>query len=404
MADSTLSIRTIDRDDLDEFDRVFAWAFLDEPRGGVNRWLRVLELDRTHAVFDGDEMIGTGGVLSRELTVPGEVQAPVGAVTVVGVKPGHRRRGVASLLMKTQLHHMHDAGDAVAILWASEGSIYRRFGYGEHASSLSMLTMPTRMPFHPGVPVSDARIRQVTREEALPFMREVHDRVRRTRVGWISRVEPTWDVHLSDDESDRNGRSSYRYCLHPQGYVVFRVKHERDNSGPRNELHVRELVCETEQAYADLYRFLLDVDLASRISFNTATDDPVLHMVDNPRKVRQELGDALWLRIVDVDKALSLRRYLSDVDSVIAVEDTLCPWNSGRWRLTAKGGEAVVTRTEDTADVSLDVAALGSAYLGGVRISVLARAHRVVEHTPGHVDALTMAFLNTHEPHCPEVF
>ncbi|GAA3658189.1 GNAT family N-acetyltransferase [Lentzea roselyniae] len=405
MADSALSIRTIGSADLPEFQRVFAWSFLDEPPAdGGHRWTKVLELDRTHAVFDGDEMVGTGGVLSRELTVPGGVLAPAGAVTVVGVKPGHRRRGVASLLMKTQLHGMHETGDPIAILWASEGSIYRRFGYGEHASSLSMMTMPTRMPFHPGVSVSDARIRQVTREEAMPFMREVHDRVRRTRTGWLSRVEKTWDVHLGDAESNRDGLSAYRYCLHPQGYVVFRVKHESNNSGPQNELHVRELVCETEQAYVDLYRFLLDLDLASGISFYTATDDPILHMVDNPRKVRRELSDALWLRIVDVDRALPLRRYQSDVDSVLEVEDSLCPWNSGRWRFTVKRGEAVVTRTEDAADVSLDVAALGSVYLGGVRLSVLRRAHRVVEHTPGHVDALTMAFLGTDEPHCPEVF
>ncbi|KJK45910.1 hypothetical protein UK23_24460 [Lentzea aerocolonigenes] len=403
MADSALSIRTIDQADLPEFEKVFSWSFLDEP-AGEQRWMRVLELDRAHAIFDGDEMVGTGGILTRELTVPGGAQVPVGAVTVVGVKPGHRRRGVASLLMKTQLHAMHEAGEPIGILWASEGAIYRRFGYGELASSLSMMKMPTRMPFHPGVSVSDARIRQVTREEAMPFMREVHDRVRRARIGWLSRVDGTWENHLADAESDRDGLSAYRYCLHPQGYVVFRVKHEWDNSGPQNELHVRELVCETEQAYVDLYRFLLDVDLATGISYFTNTDDPIVHMVDNPRKVRQELADALWLRIVDVERALPLRRYQSDVDSVIEVADSLCPWNSGRWRLTVKSGEALVTRTDDSADVSLDVAALGSAYLGGVRLSVLRRAHRVVEHTAGHVDALSLAFLGEHEPHCPEVF
>jgi predicted acetyltransferase len=182
------------------------------------------------------------------------------------------------------------------------------------------------------------------------------------------------------------------------------VKGEWNNSGPQNELHVRELVCETEQAYADLYRFLLDLDLATGISFFTATDDPILHMVDNPRKVQREIGDALWLRIVDVDRALPLRRYSSDVDSVLELEDSFCPWNSGRWRLSVKGGEATVARTEDPADVSLDIAALGSAYLGGARLSVLRRAHRVVEHTPGHVDALTMAFIGASDPHCPEVF
>jgi predicted acetyltransferase len=404
MADSALSIRTIDAAELPAFKSVFAWGFLDDPALEEDKWDRLLEPARSHAVFDGDEMIGTAGILTRELTLPGEVLAPVGAVSVVGVKPGHRRRGVASMLMRAQLHGMHESGEAIAILWASEGAIYRRFGYGEHASSLAMMTMPTRMPFHPGVPLSGARIRQVSRDEAMPFMREMHDRVRRTKVGWINRVEATWDHTLADQPGDRDGLSSYRYCLHPQGYVVFRVKHEWNPSGPDNVLHVRELVCETEQAYVDLYRFLLDLDLATRISFYTSTDDPILHMVDNPRKVRRDFSDALWLRIVDIDRALPLRHYSSDVDSVLEVEDSFCPWNSGRWRLTVKGGEATVTRTEDPADVSLDIAALGSAFLGGVRLSVLRRAHRVVEHTPGHVDALTIAFLGAQEPHCPEVF
>ncbi|MEV6243310.1 GNAT family N-acetyltransferase [Lentzea sp. NPDC051838] len=404
MADSALSIRTVDESDLPEFQRVMAWAFLDDYEGVDSKWLKVLERDRTHVVVDGAEIVGTGGVLSREITVPGGLQVPAGAVTVITVKPGHRRRGVASLLMKTQLHGLHESGEPLAILWASEGSIYRRFGYGEMASSLNRMTMPTRMPFHPGVSVSDARIRQVTREEALPFMREMHDRVRRTRIGWLSRVDATWDVQLADREVDRDGLTSYRYCLHPEGYVVFRVKGSGSSRGPADELHVRELVCETEQAYVDLYRFLLDIDLAAEISFYTATDDPIVHMVDNPRKVGRDFGDALWLRIVDVDRALPSRRYSSDVDSVIEVEDSFCPWNSGRWRFTVKDGEAVVTRTEDAADVSLDAASLGSVFLGGVRLSVLKRAHRVVEHTPGHVDALSLAFIGEHEPHCPEVF
>jgi predicted acetyltransferase len=400
MADSALSIRTITDSDLPEFQRVMAWAFLSDTMGEDSKWLKVLEKDRAHVVLDGDEVVGTAAMLTREITVPGGRQAPAGAVTVVSVKPGHRRRGVASLMMKTQLHGLHETGEPIAMLWASEGGIYRRYGYGEYATSIAMLKMPTRMAFHRGVHVSDARIRQVSREEALPVMREIHERVRLTRVGWLSRVEHTWNVQLADREIDRGGLSSYRYCLHPEGYVVFRVK---SGSGP-TELHVRELVCETDQAYTDLYRFLLDMDLAGEISFYTAWDDPIVHMVDDPRKVVREAGDALWLRIVDIDRALPLRRYSSDVDSVIEVEDSLCPWNNGRWRFTVKGGEAAVARTEDPADVSLDVAALGSAFLGGARLSVLKHAHRVVEHTPGHVDALTLAFLGTREPHCPEVF
>lgn len=403
MADSTLSIRTIDRSEIPQLRQVFGSAFFDEPADD-DKWTPVLEPDRSHAVFDGDEMIGTGGILSREITLPGEVQAPLGAVTLVSVKPGHRRRGAASLLMKTQLEAIHEAGEPLAALWASEGSIYRRFGYGEHATSLNMMTMPARMPFHAGVSVDPARVRQVSRDEAMPFMAALQDKLRRTRVGWLARTEPNWGYYFADAESNRGGLTAYHYCVHPQGYAVFRVKHGSTDSGPQHELHVRELVAETDEAHAALYRYLLDLDLVGSISFYTAVGDPIQHMVDNPRKVQTHITDGLWLRIVDVDSALPLRRYSSDVDSVIEVIDSFCPWNSGRRRFTVKGGEAVVTRTDDPADVSLDVAALGSVFLGGVRLSVLKRAHRVVEHTPSHVDALTLVFLGADEPHCPETF
>ncbi len=403
MADSTLSIRTIDHSEIPQLRQVFAWAFLDEPADS-DKWASLLELDRSHAVFDGDEMIGTGGILSREITLPGGVQARLGAVTMVGVKPGHRRRGVASLLMKTQLEAMRDNGEALGALWASEGSIYRRFGYGEHATSINMMTMPTHMKFHAGVKTDPARIRQVTRDEAMPFMVALQDKLRRTKVGWLSRTESNWGYFLADAESERDGLTAYRYVVHPQGYAVFRVKHDWNNSGPQVELHVRELLAENDEVYAALYRFLLDMDLASSISFYTAASDPIQHMVDNPRKVQTHITDGLWLRVVDVERALPLRRYSSDVDSVIEIADDFCPWNSGRYRLTVKGGEAVATRTEDPADVSMDVAALGSVFLGGVRLSVLTHAQRVTEHTPGHVDALTLAFLTVEEPHCPEVF
>lgn len=403
MADSTLTIRTIDRSEIPELRQVFAWAFYEE-LGEDTKWGPLLEPERTHAVFDGDEMIGTGGILSREITLPGDVQARLGAVTLVGVKPGHRRRGVASLLMKTQLEAMRDAGEALGALWASEGSIYRRFGYGEHTTSVNIMTMPTRMSFHKDVKVDQARIRHVTRAEAMPFMVALHDKLRRGKVGWLSRSEANWNYFLVDAESERDGLSAYRYCVHPQGYVVFRVKHDWNNSGPQLELHVRELVAENDEVRAALYRFLLDLDLATMISYYTATNDPIQHMVDNPRMVQTLIKDGLWLRIVDVERALPMRRYSSGVDSVIEIVDDFCPWNSGRYRLTVKGGEAVVARTDDPADVSLDVAALGSVFLGGVRLSVLKHAQRVIEHTPGHVDALTLAFLTAEEPHCPEVF
>lgn len=338
MADSTLTIRTIDRSEIPELRQVFAWAFYEE-LGEDTKWGPLLEPERTHAVFDGDEMIGTGGILSREITLPGDVQARLGAVTLVGVKPGHRRRGVASLLMKTQLEAMRDAGEALGALWASEGSIYRRFGYGEHTTSVNIMTMPTRMSFHKDVKVDQARIRHVTRAEAMPFMVALHDKLRRGKVGWLSRSEANWNYFLVDAESERDGLSAYRYCVHPQGYVVFRVKHDWNNSGPQLELHVRELVAENDEVRAALYRFLLDLDLATMISYYTATNDPIQHMVDNPRMVQTLIKDGLWLRIVDVERALPMRRYSSgggqcdrDRGRLLPVELRPLPADGEGWR------------------------------------------------------------------------
>lgn len=406
MADSALSIRTLTDDDFPALGRVLAAAFQSDFReDSVERDRKILEADRSHGIFDDDELVGCGGILTREITLPGRLPTPTAAITAVGVKPGHRRRGVASLLMKTQLHGMHEENrEAFAILWASEGSIYGRFGYGALSSEMLMLDLPHKAPFHPWVQTGDARIREVTREEAMPVMEELHDRVRRTRTGWLNRVEGSWLFHLGDDEHDRDGLTSYRYAMHPQGYAVYRVKHDWQARGPQNELHVREIVTETDEAYAALYRHLLDMDLAGEVKYFTSSDDPILHMIANPRQASRTRADALWLRIVDVDRALPQRRYQSDVDYVLDVTDELCPWNAGRWRFTTKAGEASVLRTADSPDVSLDIAALGSVFLGGTRLTVLARAQRVREHTPGAVDALSAAFLGDREPHCPEVF
>ncbi|GLZ34920.1 UPF0256 protein [Lentzea sp. NBRC 105346] len=405
MGDSTLSIRTLTYDDFPALSKVLAAAFQSEfKEENAERERRILEPDRTHGIFDGDEMIGVGGILTRDLTLPGAMPTPAAAVTAVGVKPGHRRRGVASLLMRTQLHGLHEENkEAIAILWASEGSIYGRFGYGI-AAEVAMMSIPHQAPFRPEVKVDDRRIREVTRDEAMPVMRELHDRVRRARTGWLNRVEGSWLFHLGDEESDRDGLTSYRYALHPRGYTVYRVKHDWQTRGPRNELHVREIVAETDEAYAALYRHLLDMDLAGEVKYFTASDDPITHMIVNARTALRERTDSLWVRIADVERALPQRRYQSDVDYVLQLSDEFCPWNQGKWRFTTKSGEAVVQRTTDEPDVALDISVLGSVFLGGPRLSVFARAQRVRECTPGAVSALSAAFLDEREPHCPEVF
>lgn len=400
-----LTLRTLRHDELATYQHVFNQAFLSDDREGfMERWRDIFEPDRHHGVFEDGEMLAGAGIQTREITVPGGGPRPVAAVTGVCVRPGHRRRGLLTRLMTAQLHGLHEDGrEAIAALWASEAGIYDRFGYGP-AAEFARLSVPRGAAFRPDVVTGDVRVREAPAAEAMPLIKACHDRIRPTRTGWLSRTDGMWNAHLADEEHDRGGLTAYRYALHPQGYAVYRIKGDWQDRGPRNELHVREIVAETDEAYAALYRYLLDLDMVGELKFFTASDDPVVHLLADQRLALRSRTDSLWVRLVDVDRALPLRRYLSDVDAVLDVRDAFCPWNAGRWRLTVKDGDASVRRVDDEPDVELDVQALGAAFLGGTRLATLARAQRVRELTPGALNALSHAFLGDREPHCPEVF
>src|SRR3989440_2224306 len=95
----------------------------------VDRFSRVFDVDRMHAAFEDEMIIGGAGAFSFDFAVPGGT-LPCAGITVVGVFPTHRRRGVLRAMMDAQLQDVHERGEPIAALWASEETIYGRFGYG----------------------------------------------------------------------------------------------------------------------------------------------------------------------------------------------------------------------------------------------------------------------------------
>jgi predicted acetyltransferase len=137
-------------------------------------------------------------------------------------------------------------------------------------------------------------------------------------------------------------------------------------------------------------------------------DDPVRHLLIDPRRTRARVSDGLWVRLIDVPEALCRRRYATAVDMVLEVTDPLLPANHGRWRLTAPGRDDSVKPacepTNASADIALPVSVLGAAYLGGARLSGLAQAGQITEHRPGAAAALTAAMAWDPAPWCPTMF
>lgn len=402
-----LELRTATDDDLGPLVKLASNAFLKDAEEGYEEYIRpIWEPDRTHVMTDGERLVGTAGVLTRDMTVPGAV-VPTAHVTAVSVASTHRRRGILRRLMAAQLADVRDRGEPIAALWASEGAIYGRFGYGlaswHAAYTISRLEMT--VPGEPAGSLWQEEPRDVTSELAA-----VYERVRRDRPGLSDRPGPWWEHLTADPRWDRGGRSSLRAVLYRvddrvDGYALWRVKGGWSDTGPNGEVTVVEVAADGAEAYAALWRFLLSIDLTRTVKFELgAVDEPLAQIVTNPSGLGLTVEPALWVRVVDVAGALESRRYAAPVDVVLEVTDAVIPDNTGRWHLAGNGSSAKCQPTGAAPDLSVDVRDLGAAYLGGTSLATLAAAGRVTEHRPGTLGAASVAFGWHRAPQSVEVF
>ena len=417
-----LTARPLTDDEWIEYRTLVAHAFLMDPDPDPTSPLRELFPDdrflgiSEHSAgsagsgSSGGRLLGGGGIQTRNMTVPGGRPTPVAAISYVGVRPDARGRGALSALMRAQLDGLHGTGgEPVAALWASQAPIYGRFGYGV-STRCGELNHDARARFVPGVP-HGGEVRWLEREQAEPLLAEVHAAVAARRVGWLSRTSPNWRWWVFDSGPGRSW-TAQRYAVHrgvdgaPDGYAAFRTRPNWPSTGAAYDLSIKELVATTPEAYAALWRNLLDLDLVARLHIDrVAPDDPLTDMLLDPRGALTGVRDGLWVRLVDLDRALGSRSYGATCGLVIEVTDRFCPWNAGRWRLDVDdSGVGGVERTSTEPDLACDVADLGAAYLGGTRLTALAAAGRVRELTPGAVLSASRAFAGDVEPHCPEVF
>jgi predicted acetyltransferase len=365
----------------------------------------VFEPERSLVAEDAGRVVGHAAAFTRDLTVPGAV-LPAAHVTMVGVAATHRRRRLLTRMMLRQLREVRAAGrEPIAVLWASEGRIYSRFGYGlaAHKLELEIDTREVRLPA--GAP---AALRPVDPASAWPEFAAIRDRLRPDRPGWSSRDEHWWRFVLSDPPGRRDGATEWQAAVHdgdPGGYAVWRTRSGWSGAGPHSVVEVREVVAGGPDAYVDLWRLLLDLDLTRTVRYPAAAvDEPLLHLVDEPRRLGSAFSETLWVRLVDLPGALTARRYAAPADVVLDVQDPLLPENTGRWRLTTGPGGTTCVPSTGPADLACTINELGAAYLGGVSLGALATAGRVRELTPGALAAAGTAFGWHRLPAAAEVF
>lgn len=343
--------------------------------------------DALVAEEDG-RVIGASNHFRLGLTVPGGACVDVPGVSWVSVAATHRRRGVLRRLMTAQHRRFVDEGAVAAVLTASEATIYGRFGYGAATQRTEWEVDRRHAVLRDDAP-DPGGVRYADRDEARAHAPAVYARWAARTPGAVTRPGPWWDLLLDDREPARGGASQLFHLVHVDGYCSYRVRGSR--------VEVADLVAATDAAHAALWRVLLGVDLADVVAVRSTPDEPAQAMLTDPRLARVVRSrDGLWLRLLDVPRALELRAWAAPVDVVLAVTDPFLGRDAAV-RLVAGPGGATCTPTTAAPDVACDVATLGAVYLGGHRARVLHAAGRL-RGDAGAVTALDLALTPEREP------
>ena len=402
-----IEVRGPRADELRPAMRVAETAFADTlEEADFEREEKSMPLDRVLVAFDDGRPVALAAAYPFDLSGPGGALA-CGGVTWVGVLPTHRRRGIVRQLMTRQLNDIHEWGEPIAALWASEAAIYGRFGYGVSAPSLRIESESSRFALRDDpYPAPQATWQLLDADEAFARFPAIYEHVRGGRAGLLSRTEHWWREHrLADPERWRHGASRKFYALleldgADAAYAAYRVKSDWQHGFPKGEVRVTEAFAMSPAAERELWRYLSSVDLTVKVDYFPA--DPaasIFLMVRDPRALQPVFGDGLWLRLVDVEAALAARSYRSGEPVVLEVQDELCPWNAGRY-LVGEG----VERTDAEPDLVLDVADLASVYLGAFDFVRLARARRVDVRERSAAERASELFRTSLPPWCPEIF
>ena len=370
-----------------------------------------LEMDRSLVAYADGVAAGITSAYSLQLAVPGGRYLPAAGVTWVGVLPTHRRRGIASALMRRQLDDVASAGrEPLAVLWASEPTIYGRFGYGV-AAQCAALELPgdaTQLPAVDGE--SQLRARITTPAEARAAVEAVDRVTGPLRPGHLATTtDARWAYRIDDPEHRRDGACELRAVVveengRPRAYALYAIKQDWSPTGPTGTVRVRELSAVDPASRAAVWRVLLGHDLTRTVAWRLApVDDPILAMMTGARGAAKAVLDTLWVRVLDLPAAIAARTYATAADLVVEVSDGFTGQTAGTWRLALRpdGGEA--TRVDAEPDVRCDISEVGAAFLGGSSLVQRAAADRI----HGDPDAIARwSAAMTHEPRpwCPWIF
>ena len=410
-----LTIRPITPEELPTWFEAFGTAFYiwaSDPHAMAEHRREGMDLDRTLGAFEDGLMVGTYRSFASRLTVPGGERIPVSAVSAVSARPTHRRRGALRRMITEDLTQSAARGEVASILIAAEWPIYGRFGYGP-ATWQARWTLHTRATAFRVAPTGSIDV--VPPLAARQLLPAIYAAYAAAQPGAIDRTDRRWDADLGLVEAPGRPKWQGQVAIHrndagePDGYARFHGEENWVDMRPEHRMLLDELHAATPAAEVDLWRHLAQMDLTATIQGEVRREhEPMQWFLADPRAAQVTgRADFLWVRLLDIERALAGRRYERDGALVLEVMDDLGgapgPAN-GRYRLEVRDRSATCTRTDADPDLTVDVRAVSAAYLGGTRLVDATRAGDATEHRPGALREADAIFRTADEPWCSTWF
>ncbi|MET7293386.1 GNAT family N-acetyltransferase [Streptomyces griseoloalbus] len=412
-----IDVRPIDETEFADWNRALNTGFLRAPTSAqevVDARRAQFTPGRSIGAFDGGRCVATFRSFAQELTVVGGATVPADAVSDVTVTATHRRRGLLTRMMAQDLAAAKERGDVVATLIAAEYPIYGRYGFGPATWTTEWTVDVPRAGLDPrwAGPEDGGRVDLVDGEDVRKLGPELHERLRRAQPGAVGRDDLWWKI--------TTGAVRFHEAFQEPYYVVYRSAggevegmaaytaddHWGDAKQPLNTARVKWLIGVTPAAERALWHYLCSIDWVVTVkSGRRAPDDPLPLFLPDPRAAAVTThADWLWVRILDVVRALEARTYEAAGSLVLEVADSGGP-AGGRFRLEASAdGAGSCVPTTASADLTLDVVELATLWLGDESAVRLAALGRVREERAGAARQADALLRTSRRPWCPDLF
>jgi predicted acetyltransferase len=397
----SLEIRPIKETELEEFMRVASTALIRDPHE-----FEAMRPEFTLCGFEAGKMAASYAAWPLTMRFNGK-GVPVAGVTCVGTLPIHRRRGILRKITTRHFEQLHEEGDRpIAILNASWAAIYQRYGYAVVSTRNLYDVEPRFLEFSTQQPDCGLLRELEDGQGYFSLLVDLYRKFRSERTGYVHRGRAMWNAGVLAPPPINGGLHKVVYEENgvPLGYAIYTVL-MRTPPMTGHRLTVRDLVWLSPSAYRAFWNHFALMDLIENIIWERIpTDDPLPHLLLEPRMLNLVSKDGLLARIVDIESALTGREYAGEANLTFEVLDDVCPWNRGRWRLETSGAQSRVGKTGESPQLTIPIGTLAMLVFGQIRPSEAARMGRLEVCDENALPVWDDVMRTKYRPHCADFF